>query len=185
MPALIQLAERFPPSQRDAPLVLAAAIAARLTEELIPEDLAQAVRNSAQRGRSLAVAGLSQPGLPEEQAVNLLQSIASFGGDALNGPWLDAIAAGELELECPHCDAFLWVDPRPENPLVASEQSTTTVLRPPSLPLPNEAAELRELARHSGHVRIASAIELIYGDATCPACGRDFAPAQERVRQDR
>ena len=185
MPALIGYAARLAPGQRTAPLCLAASIAAHIEPRQIPDVVNATYHDSVRLGASLALESLETASVSEGDFVVYLQAYAAFRGDLLFGRWLDSLIEGELELECPGCDAFLWVHPTPPAHVATEDLKARGSLLPPEGTLPESAQALQALARSSGYSSISEVIAHAYGTATCPTCSRVFIPAIERARQDK
>src|SRR5262249_20329691 len=100
LPMLAEMAGRWSPAERTMPLVLAAAIAARVDAPHVsyPSEIA--------RLRVLTEEALGGPHLADDSAtyVYLLQALLAFEGVAVWGEELDRLNTEEYEVLCPRCE---------------------------------------------------------------------------------
>lgn len=116
--------------------------------------------------------------------LGLLQSLLTFEGVEVWNRCLDGLATGEYEIDCPACEADLFVHIDDQRQVSTSEDCAD-VDQPVTLPL--RAAEPEELgdaagrlygrARADGRPIVADRLRWLFGRATCPHCGATMATA--------
>ena len=175
LPDLLALARRWPPSQRTAPLALAAGIVAAT-------DGAQSADADILAGLEEAAAeSLSGPGLDHVQVVHVAQAVLSFRGDRLWGRQLDRYATGEFPGVCRGCACEFFIVIAPGEYFVAREDYVRrpdvarTPIEPasvePATGLPEVARWLSQVAAATRDTLLAHDVRYLFGTVQCPGCG--------------
>ncbi|GAB2619548.1 hypothetical protein Aab01nite_33640 [Paractinoplanes abujensis] len=122
------------------------------------------------RGEIAALRGMAAQRLAnasdDREFVYLQQAILGFDGDELWGKELDHLNDGEVDVECPGCDAEVLVD-------LGDDESSV-------IPgLSSEVAErLHAEAVEGGRAVLATALTRLFGRIECPECGSLFNVAE-------
>jgi hypothetical protein len=170
LPGLTEMAGRWSPADRTMPLVLAAAIVARVAEADVgyPSEIA--------RLTALTEETLVSSPLDSDTYVYLLQALLAFEGVEVWGEELDRLNDEEFEVRCPHCfeDSSVEVSSS-----FAARMRDSGDDRPPLVPadpaeLMGIGKRLYERATADGQPDIATKFTYVFGRADCPACGERF-----------
>jgi len=175
-PVLVEYAESLAATQREAPLILAGAIAAHEEWANIPAEVRSEYENKIIAARELAAAALStQQSIASFTAV--LSSLAAFERHPTLGREL--LAFGErIELSCPWCETdlildcsgeeWLWVDDEPAILSLNSSSETADVRHRFAV------ARFEQLARMHNNETVAAWLTKLALQTSCPVCGREF-----------
>lgn len=173
LPRLADLAGRPEPLYSSQAVVLAGAIVADGGEE-VRARFGAAVERLLRRANELL------PSADDDTYAYLLEAVLAFEGVA---DWQDTLAWGvageEYEVECASCGVNLTISVA--DGTCTEEGGESTVTRPASAErLEGSERRAHDLATAHGKPRVARVLLHLYGKATCPACGTEFAVA-ERV----
>lgn len=177
LPLLTKMAARRPPAGYVEPLALAAAI---IASEDGPEDPADVRRRyatelaelHAMAGRNLKLAD------SVVEFVYALQALLSFEDVPIWKNRLEALADGEIELDCPTCHEHLLMDLGDAEVTVrpfddTSVTPTTSVPADPSH-LSGSAARMHAVAVSQGRTGVAKKMLHLLGLCICPCCHARF-----------
>ena len=186
-PHLIAVASRLAPDAEfhaDV-LCLAGAICESddFERELHQSEFSGALMASLPSAVSLAEAALIDA-TDQNQAINLLKSIAAFGRMQELARVLEGFSNEEFTLECPSCVAQLYVWPSPEGFFIAAEDPVTygqaerTNVAPGVSTQSKRQNELRWLDKQSsgveGLAEVRTKLPYLFGEALCPKCKHAF-----------
>jgi hypothetical protein len=191
VPHLVDIAARMPrPELRAQILVLVGSVATASddrSEMPIASDLRDAYQTALPRARDLALATLGER-LDRSDAVYLLQAAAGLAGYQSLGRILQGFVAEEFGLECPFCNAELYVWPDGEGLSTAAEDPVTTPMTKRTAIVPGPApsspreAEFRWLMQNGGNAALSAIggrLPYLFGSGTCPACKNGFSVMDE------
>jgi hypothetical protein len=105
-----------------------------------------------------------------------LQSLMAFEDGGVWQRHLDALAYGELQLECPRCGTYLTLSlDGPDRRLDApGEGAPPTNVIPADPPEDRVGARIFALTRRAGRSELVSKLPYLFGSATCPICRTPF-----------
>jgi hypothetical protein len=118
--------------------------------------------------------------------IHFMEAMLSFEGDVA---WSQDLAWGlaneEYEVECPGCEAMLFIAigergyfSTSDDYAIADGDIETRPLRPAAATQLNGLGRrLHDLALADGHPEVAHALTYLFGDATCPDCEAGFSVA--------
>ena len=190
LPRLLALARAWPGADRVSPLQLAGAIVVS-RDRSAGFDLEPYQRDIRELA-SLARETLRLRDLSRIDFIYLLEATSALEGDV---PWGDTglgLADGEFAGECPHCDDDLqvvigehgffvtdqeWVD-RPRTPRHAITPVGATAMQ-------GSGARMHRVALDADQAQVADWLRHVFGEASCPTCGKRFAVEDAIARTKR
>jgi hypothetical protein len=200
LPALVDAAEQWKPSERAQLLALAASVLASQDVGGDRNGFLLPVEWVVPRFQQLCSESLAETGLSIHDFIYLLQAARAFEGDKFWGQELDHLASGEFPGTCPHCgvDLYLvigeygffttaeeWVT-RPGTKPGTIEPRTginRTPIEPNDRVLPDSGQWLYEHAQASQQHEVAGWIRHVFGTSECPSCGHKFQ-VQDAIATD-
>lgn len=180
LPALESAARRWPATQRDAPLGLAAAIVASSDRLGVDGDPLQDLASTVASLRELALETLATRAGSTVDFIYRLIAVRALEGDREWAQRLDLVAGGELPGVCPNCDAELYLVIGQDGCFVTAEEwvqgdgGRRESIVPERGPLPAPGQWLLGQAVAAEQPEVAEAFVHLFGRSTCPACGDRF-----------
>ncbi|MGI5451901.1 hypothetical protein ACQEWB_01685 [Streptomyces sp. CA-249302] len=134
---------------------------------------------------------LAVPGHTGPVFVNLVQSALAFEGVGVWSEALEGVNSEEFQLECPECEAGLYVAFGGYGTFVSAEDyvgGQTPQARGELTPAAPErlaglGARLYGEAVAAGQPEVARALTYVFGEGRCPSCDTVFSVAQEVEEQ--
>ncbi|OSZ62130.1 hypothetical protein OQI_01610 [Streptomyces pharetrae CZA14] len=183
LPALTEMARRWTPPDRQAPLHLAGSIVASTDRPYGAEDPRVTYASAMAELAQLTEEALRLPGLASTDYVDLLSTLLSFQGVEVWCEQLDGLNDEEYEVPCPACGS--------ENFIVFGKygffstidsmyMKSTTARKVPLQPqapssLEGLAQRLHNRALADGHPDIAHKLTYVFGTAQCADCDEVFS----------
>ncbi|MET7454630.1 hypothetical protein ABZT03_22615 [Streptomyces sp. NPDC005574] len=135
--------------------------------------------------------------LPDQEPsvfVHLQMAVLAFEGDSVWAEALEGVNSEEYELECPGCEAGLFVAFGSYGTFVSSGDYVTAAGAEPTegraelspadpARLEGIGARLHQEAVRAGQPAVARALTQVFGTGRCPSCEREFAVGDEVERQ--
>lgn len=176
IPELAQMAARRAPAGYAAPLHLAAAIIAShdgpeaptMVRERYPIELAR-LRDLAERNLSYADG--------DAEFVYGLQALMAFEDGGVWQRHLEAVADGEITMECPGCHDFLVMNLEGSEFNMASFADASvgsTPVAPVEPSVDSPAQRIIALSRRHGLDGVAATVPYLLGHVVCPSCRDRF-----------
>ncbi len=188
LPHLTDIACGRAPGDRFQAVVLAGAI-------VVDTDDPGRARYAAEIAELLGVAraSLDSGDLSAALFVHLLKSVLSFEGEEFWAETLEGVNSEEYEVECPGCEAGLFVAFGEFGTFVSEGDyvtgggdggDATRGELTPAAPdeLTGIGARLHGEAVAHGQEEVARALTLVFGRGRCPSCDTEFAVAEEVER---
>lgn len=187
LPALRDMARQWSSADRQAPLVLAGAIAASTVQPYGEEDPHVAYASEMSDLAQLTEEALRDQTLSEDPCtyVHLLAALLSFEAVAVWGEQLDGLNDGEYEVPCPMCSAENFIAFGEYGFFSTTDSMYMNETGAMKIPLqPADFSALEGLARnlHSraladGQTDVATKLTYIFGRAQCAECDAAFRVA--------
>ena len=170
VPHVVDLAARVPAADRTRARCLAfvGAVALSGGAAPLPEDLRADYIAAQQSARPLAIEALDAGAAPRSTVTSLLVTLAALDGDRDLASILEGFIDDELHLRCPGCRVDL---------VGTIDGNTLRIAREDEAGEPVGLRTIISPALHPRagiHPALASALALVEGTATCPACHTRF-----------
>ncbi|MEU4472628.1 hypothetical protein [Micromonospora sp. NPDC023888] len=180
---LAELASEFVPADRDEVLILAGKLAVDMDEQSQrrhADALAQL--------RHLTTDWLPTP-TDAQSFIYRLRAVMALEGDMLWGEELERLIHDEVEVECPQCEASLFIVFGDRGHFATHEDYATkpNVAQTPLLPatpvdLDDVGLRLHRMSTDAGQQSVAEAVTYVFGRATCTQCGSTFRVSDQVER---
>ncbi|KAK2761627.1 hypothetical protein FQN54_001455 [Arachnomyces sp. PD_36] len=179
LPRLASFATSWPLSQCLDPLFLASMIVASANDSDEKEDMHRQYASDFASLISRVHECLSTPSVFEKDNafIHLLSALLAFEGES---PWdrkIERLTDGEYNLECPSCEAYLYIELDDSGGFVTSEDPIAATDAPRAALLPATPPDLNVMAHRLYTIAteqkqegIATRLLHLFGSATCPEC---------------
>lgn len=185
VPRLTDIARGTAPGDRHQAVVLAGSIVVD-TDDPRREEYASEIAELL----GVARASVAEPGLSADLFVYLLAAVLSFEGEEFWAETLEGVNGEEYEVECPECEAGLFVAFGQFGTFVSVGDYVTGPAKESTAPrgeltpaAPGEltgiGARLHGAAVAHGQEAVARALTHVFGRGRCPACATEFEVARQ------
>lgn len=202
VPHIIRITEELPIPEQTAYWAFVGSIARGSLNHARrpPEDLKAEFESALVQAGHIVLRILQEKPGDETEVLTLLQALVSIRGCADLADMLEGVRDEELETACSGCEALLYVNVQDEHLYVSTQEPgghpdpDRTWIKGNAVVDPGPEVRLEEvvpgsgspwlarLAKQSGESALAGMLSLLYGKATCPACGQEFVVMDELCR---